>query len=482
MRTFFEQVLANAHAAPERPLFSDAAGTLTRRGLLVEAGRLAAQFPASARVVGLLLPNGREWAVAAFACLMSGRIAVPLPPFFSPAQLAHVIGDAGIDLVLTTAGAPALPGLPCLSVRLGDGEGPWPSYREGFGAIIYTSGSTGRPKGVRHESGQLGWSAAALASAIGATAEDSYLSVLPLALLLEALCAVLVPALVGGRTYFDTALADAVGRGQPTGLAATYARHQPTVGVLVPELLRLWVGELAATGRKAPESLRFVAVGGAPVPAGVAAAAWQLGIPVHEGYGLSECCAVVALNRPGARVAGTVGAPLPGLAISLAADGEILVDGPSATDGYLGGPPARRPWATGDLGVFDDAGRLRVLGRKDNVIVTVLGRNVSAEWVETTLLDDPDIAACAVVEAQGAVAALILPTARAETALTTDPARLVAQVAARCAGLPAYARPVRIEAMTRAEALALQLLTGNGRMRRQAVRAHFAAATSAGAA
>ncbi len=482
MRSFFEQVLGRAHAAPELPLFSDAGGTLTRGGLLAEAGRLAALFPASARVVGLTLPNGREWAVAAFACLASGRIAVPLPPFFSPTQLAHVICDAGIDLVLTPAETPPLPGLPCLPVQLGDGEGPWPSYREGFGAIIYTSGSTGRPKGVRHESGQLGWSAAALARAIGATAADSYLSVLPLPLLLEALCAVLVPALVGGRTHFDTALSNAVGRGQPSSLAAAYARHRPTVGVLVPELLRLWVGELAATGRMAPESLRFVAVGGAPVPAGVAAAAWQLGIPVHEGYGLSECCAVVALNRPGARVAGTVGAPLPGLVVSLAADGEILVDGPSVTDGYLGGPPARRPWATGDLGVFDDAGRLRVLGRKDNVIVTALGRNVSAEWVETTLLDDPDITACAVVEAAGAVAALILPTRRAETALTTDRGRLVAQVAARCSGLPAYARPVRIEAMTRAEALALQLLTGNGRMRRQAVRAHFAAAASAGAA
>lgn len=481
MRSFFEQVLGRAHAAPELPLFSDAGGTLTRSGLLAEAGRLAAHFPASARVVGLALPNGREWAVAAFACLASGRIAVPLPPFFSPTQLAHVIGDAGIDLVLTPAGTPPLPGLSCLPVQLGNGEGPWPSYREGFGAIIYTSGSTGRPEGVRHESGQLGWSAAALATAIGATAADSYLSVLPLPLLLEALCAVLVPALVGGRTHFDTALSNAVGHGQPSSLAAAYARHRPTVGVLVPELLRLWVGELAATGRMAPDSLRFVAVGGAPVPAGVAAAAWQLGIPVHEGYGLSECCAVVALNRPGARVAGTVGAPLPGLAVSLASDGEILVDGPSVTDGYLGGAPARRPWATGDLGAFDAAGWLRVLGRKDNVIVTAFGRNVSAEWVETTLLDDPDIAACAVVEAAGAVAALILPTARAETTLTTDTARLVAQVAARCAGLPAYARPVRIEAMTRAEAQALQLLTGNGRMRRPAVRAHFATA-SAGAA
>jgi long-subunit acyl-CoA synthetase (AMP-forming) len=140
--------------------------------------------------------------------------------------------------------------------------------------------------------------------------------------------------------------------------------------------------------------------------------AWRLGIPVHEGYGLSECCSVVAVNRPGARIAGTVGEPLPGLSVTIR-NGEIHVDGPSVTDGYLGGSAARRPWATGDLGALDEAGRLTVFGRKDNLVVTAFGRNVGPEWVESALLDDPGIAFCAVAAAGAGLAALVVPTPHA---------------------------------------------------------------------
>jgi len=72
---------------------------------------------------------------------------------------------------------------------------------DGFGQIIYTSGSTGQPKGVRHESGQIAWSAAALAAATGATAEDTYLSVLPLPLLLETICSIFIPAMLGAYVH-----------------------------------------------------------------------------------------------------------------------------------------------------------------------------------------------------------------------------------------------------------------------------------------
>ena len=78
----------------------------------------------------------------------------------------------------------------------------------------HTSGSTGEPKGVRLEGGQIAWSSASSpASAVGASERNSYLSVLPLPLLLEVICAVIIPALVGGRVYFEAALADALGSG-----------------------------------------------------------------------------------------------------------------------------------------------------------------------------------------------------------------------------------------------------------------------------
>lgn len=468
MRTFLEAVASHARQDPDRIAFTDPRGALTRSGLLGDAARLAARLPREARVVGLLLPNGREWAVAQLACVVSGRISVPLPTFFSTQQLSHVIRDAGVQIILAPdeGGAHVPEGIARSSVSVTGEGGAMPDVQEGFGTIIYTSGSTGHPKGVHHGSGQVGWSAGALAAAIGAGAADSYLSVLPLSLLLESICAIFVPALVGGRTHFATALSDAVGRGEAGGIAAAFAAHRPTTGVVVPELLRVWVAELLATGRRAPDSLRFIAAGGAAVPAETAAAAWQLGIPVHEGYGLSECCSVVAVNRPGARAAGTVGAPLAGLAISIR-DGEILVDGPSVMDSYVGGPAAARPWPTGDLGALDEEGHLVVFGRKDNLIVTALGRNVSPEWVEAALLDDPGIALCAVGELEGDLGVLIVPAPGAEDWFAkADRRALIARVAARCAGLPAYAHPTRIGVVGLADARASGLLTGNGRIRR----------------
>ena len=122
----------------------------------------------------------------------------------------------------------------------------------------------------------------------------------------------------------------------------------------------------------------------------------RLGIPLFEGYGLSECCSVVALNRPGATRAGSVGQPLEGLRVQIE-DGEIVVEGPSLMDGYLHEdslPPFR--WRTGDLGCLDKDGFLTVYGRRDNLIITPSGRNINPEWVETTLLDEANIAACVV--------------------------------------------------------------------------------------
>ncbi len=469
MRTFVESVAGHARRAPDRIAFTDPDGAITRAGLLADAARLVAALPPTARVVGLLLPNGRAYAVAQMALVAAGRIAVPLPGFFSPAQIAHVVRDAGIELILVAPGGEkAVPeGIARQAVTVTGTPGAQPAFREGYGTLIYTSGSTGAPKGVRHESGQVGWSAAALADAIGAREDDTYLSVLPLSLLLESICALFIPSLVGGSVHFETAVSERIGSGTVSGIAATFARHRPTTGVLVPELLRLWVAELAAARARAPDSLRVVAVGGAPRTQQVAEAAWNLGIPVHEGYGLSECGSVVAVNRPGRRMAGTVGEPLPGLTLTLV-DGELHVDGPCVTDGYLRRTPATRPWPTGDLAGLDADGRLTISGRKDNLIVTPLGRNVSPEWVETALLADPYIASCAVAADPEGLAALVVPVPpAAEWFAHAGRAAVEARVAATCAGLPAYARPARVRVIDVPAAKAAGLFTDNGRIRRR---------------
>ena len=118
-------------------------------------------------------------------------------------------------------------------------------------------------------------------------------------------------------------------------------------------------------------------------------AARRGGLPVYEGYGLSECASVVSLNTPGADRPGTAGRPLPHLRLGVR-DGELTVSGSSFL-GYLGAPDSWRPERvrTGDLGALDADGFVQVQGRRDNLIVTSFGRNLSPEWVEAELLAGP---------------------------------------------------------------------------------------------
>lgn len=474
----FDLVLAHMRADGDALAFSDSGTRLTRRQFVAAVGNLARQLHRMPATVGILMPNGVAWAVAVVAAAVAGKTIVPLPTFFSPAQIAHIAADAGVGLVLTDSPStmPVPSGLRTLSVVVDTTTPNHVRPTGSFSAIIYTSGSTGTPKGVRLGERQIAWSTRALAEASAASEADRYLSILPLSLLLEMLAAVFVPMTFGGRTHFDRDVADAVGRGAVRSLAATFEHHRPTSTVLLPQLLKVWATELAMSGHRAPEDLRFIAVGGAPVPPVLAERAIDLGIPIHEGYGLSECCSVVALNRPGHRVAGTVGRPLEGLDVRID-DGEIVVDGPSVTSGYLGRSDHEGPWRTGDLGRFDESGHLVVLGRRDNMIVTGYGRNVSPEWVETTLLDDARLAlACVSGGGERPLTALLMPVPAAERwFLDASEAELAALVARLTADLPAYARPERAVALSLASARLAGLLTDNGRVRRGPVADHLEA-------
>jgi long-subunit acyl-CoA synthetase (AMP-forming) len=466
MRRLFDSMKRHASEAGDLIAVSDQHGRLSRSELFARVAGLAADLKSKPRTVGIYAPNGLAWVMAQLACAFAGKIVVPLPTFFSPAQLGHVVRDASVDLILASERTTALAlqsGVPTEVIdihRVGTGL---PDAIDGFGQIIYTSGSTGQPKGVRHESGQIAWSAVALGSATGAAATDSYLSALPLPLLLETICSIFIPTLLGAYVHFDTGLAEQVGRGDATGIAKAFETHRPTMSVLVPQLLKHWVAELHAIGQPAPSSLRFVAVGGAPVPKQVSDAAWNLGIPVHEGYGLSECCSVVTVNRPGERRPGTVGQPLSGLSVSID-NGEIVVDGPSITDGYLGQEPAHRPWRTGDLGVIDPDGFLTVHGRKDSLLVTSFGRNVSPEWIETMLLSDPRIAFCTVAgHGEPHLTALLIPSAQgAAWFAKATSADILDLFSDHCSEAPEYAVPRACVVVSLAEALNNQLLS-NGR-------------------
>ncbi len=481
MREVYESLRRHASSDGKRLIFSDGVKRLSRQELLASTGALLQRLPPHVNRIGILAPNGVDWAVAQTVGAAGGKTIVPLPPFFSAEQLGHIVRDAGVELILCSD--------TLRSTAIGCGVATQPiacdpsaepvAFVEGFEQIIYTSGSTGHPKGVRLGARQLGWSAQALAEATQARETDSFLSILPLSLLLETISAILLPLLVGGRAHFASESASIFDGAQRLDLVSVFEDSPSTCTVLAPQLLGLWVQQLMIAGRRAPEGLRFVAVGGAPTPPSLIEAAWAVGIPVYEGYGLSECCSVVTLNGPGALKRGTVGRPLRGLEISID-DGEIVVEGPSVMKGYLGGPQLSGAWRTGDLGGLDEAGYLTVFGRKDNLLVTSQGRNVSPEWIESMLLADPRVGLCMVFgHGEPHLSALIVPSAvGAEWFAKAGRDGALKLVSHSCAAAPSYATPREVILATSQRLMELGLLTSNGRFRRKATAAHFAGATA----
>ncbi|MCB1773097.1 MAG: AMP-binding protein, partial [Gammaproteobacteria bacterium] len=210
--------------------------------------------------------------------------------------------------------------------------------------------------------------------------------------------------------------------------------------------------------------LRFAAIGGAPVSSRLLSRAVDLGLPVYEGYGLSECSSVVCLNTPSHNRPGSVGRPLPHVDLAIADDGEVIVR-KSGFRGYVGQSGAARvDWRTGDVGALDADGFLYLHGRRRNVFITAFGRNVAPEWVERELTLEWPISQVAVFGEARPFNVAVIVAAEAATVAQVDEA-----VASVNRTLPDYARVGR---WVRAETPFLTangLLTGTGRVRRQQV-------------
>jgi long-subunit acyl-CoA synthetase (AMP-forming) len=279
--------------------------------------------------------------------------------------------------------------------------------------VTYTSGTTGQPKGVCLSGETMQKVTVSLCEAVQAGPQDRALSLLPLSTLLENIAGLYAPLWVGAQVQLPNlascGMAGSSGL-KPKQLFGTLAAYAPTTTTLVPQLLKLMV-ECIGAGIPVPESLRFVAVGGAPTPSGLLERARALGVPVFQGYGLSEAGSVACLNTPSNDRRGSVGRPLPHLQVSIAGDGEVLVSGKLLL-GYLGhtGHEASEPWHTGDLGYLDKDGFLFLTGRKKTAYATAYGRNVSPEWVESELTSHPLIAQAAVFgEGQANNVAVLVP-------------------------------------------------------------------------
>ena len=401
------------------------------------------------RVAGLAADNGVDWVVADLAAERAGVVLVPLPAFFTAGQLEHVVAASGMDSVLGArlAGFEAV----------GEFEGlRWshrpcetPALSRGTSKLTFTSGTTGAPKGVALRSAQQWAVARSIAGVARALALRRHLCLLPLSVLLENVAGVYA-ALAAEMQFCVPSLAEVGMRGSSgfdaDACLAAIEHWQAESVILLPQMLAA-LASAVERGAVAPRSLKFAAVGGARVSPALIQRARALGVPAYEGYGLSECASVVALNVPGADRPGSVGRPLPHVRVHID-EREIVVDG----------------IRTGDLGRVDEDGYLHIDGRRRNVLITSFGRNVSPEWPEAELLAGGAIAQAAVFgEARARLCALVVPAPDATSEA------IEAQVRAANQRLPDYAR---VGAWLRADEPFTPrngFATANGRARRDAL-------------
>jgi long-subunit acyl-CoA synthetase (AMP-forming) len=487
MSQVFQAVSEHARLRPDAIALQGADDALSYAGLIERVKACSSGLSRTGlHAFGLLADNGIDWAVADLAALFGDQLLVPLPPFFSPQQLQHAIRDSGLEAILTDQPERVT------TLLSGQVERVDAAYAGNLSLlrltqastvhvpahtakITYTSGTTGNPKGVCLSRMAMESVAQSLCQATAAVPEDRHLGLLPLSTLLENIGGIYVPLLAGATACVlplqQVGLSGAAALDTAVMLRAMHSQRASTA-IMVPQMLHALTAAIGM-GAPAPAHLRFVAVGGAPVSPSLLENAARLGVPVYEGYGLSECASVVAVNTPGANVPGSVGRPLPHVRIGFAEDGEIRVGG-AVFDGYLGlpeQPDSDGMWATGDTGYLDEQGYLHLTGRKKNMFITSFGRNVAPEWVERELTIQPAIAQAAVFgEARPWNVAVIVPRPLPGQGVAQSVAGAVAMANTL---LPDYARIKCWLIATEPFTPQNGLLTTNGRLRRAEIAALY---------
>lgn len=353
-------------------------------------------------------------------------------------------GVAGVTTLaaLLAAGAPSM-----------DGRARWDAAwtsvgREQVATIVHTIGVDGEPWGVVMSHANLLHSFQAVAQAIPISPDDRALSVLPMSHMFERGAGILAALGIGASVAFadrkiERWAAD-MAQVRPTMMAAIplfFERIEQRIGLAVatgPAYQRALFGWATGLGRQhyrnhvagrsdgrwlrarrwvahrtvlAPVRnsfggrLKYLMSGGAALPESTGLFFESLGIPILEGYGLTETAPILTANRPDSYRYGTVGSPVAGTELRLdPTSGEIQARGPQVMLGYFDRPAdtARaldaEGWLrTGDVGTFDDAGRLRITGRIKNLLVLATGKNVAPAPIEAALEQSPFIARAVVV-------------------------------------------------------------------------------------
>jgi len=431
------------------------------------------------RVV-ILSESRVEWCAADLAILSIGAVSVPIYPTLPVGQIEPLLGDSGAVAAFVSdaaqrakidAASPAASSVRWIHTFDSD---PWPEPAPGaldpsipvkpdqVATIIYTSGTTGEPKGVMLTHGNIVSEVLIALRAMQLLPTDTYLSFLPLSHVFER-CNGYYTMLYAGVTV---AYAES-----PDRLPANLMEVRPTIILAVPRVyekilargeetaaekgfpLRAvwhWARRLAiewatrrAEGkpvsawmsiqRRIADALvykkirarlggkaRMMVSGGAPLHVDVALFFYGAGLPIFEGYGLTETSSGVAVNGFGKHKVGTVGPVFSGVDVRIAEDGEIMVRGPVVMKGYWQKPGATEAvlkdgwFQTGDIGELDADGYLRITDRKKDLLVTSGGKKIAPQPIEAALKAALGIQEALLVgDGEKFISALIVPAPKA---------------------------------------------------------------------
>jgi long-chain acyl-CoA synthetase len=420
--------------------------------------------------IALVAHNHPDWAAAYFGVLFAGATVVPVDPGCSPDAFTRILVDskaraALCDTRVKERFADRLAGVTVLDLHeatlMGDdGQAdelavlPVRVAPHDIASLLYTSGTTAAPKGVMLTHANFTSLIAGLAPLFPLKPGDRVLSVLPLHHTFEFTCGLLLPLSRGARVVYvgdvtSERLAKGLELGRVTAMVGVPALWQllerrilsqvkskgplaETAFHLGTELNRLLGAKFGVDVGRAlfgavHESLggrvKYLISGGAALPHGTHKLFAGLGLPLIEGYGLTEAAPVLTVTRGKSR-AGQVGKAVPGVEVKVVERndegvGEVVARGPNVMAGYTRAEDTRAAidaegWLhTGDLGKLDPQGRLSIVGRLKDVIVTATGENVHPDDLEREIGEVEHIAELAVVgvEARGAerVACLAVP-------------------------------------------------------------------------
>ncbi|MGB9720087.1 MAG: AMP-dependent synthetase/ligase [bacterium] len=388
---------------------------------------------------GVLGENSPHWAISYLAINRAGLVCVPLDVMLSEGELLHILRESGAKGVICsdnyTYKVEAIKGeLKDLKWLINMKQIPQFSETkeevaidinpDSLAVLIFTSGTTGLAKAVMLSHKNIIANLLAIEKVIPVYEDDTFVSVIPMHHTFEATCGFLYPLYRGSAIYYPPSL-------KPNELIATMKEARVTCLIAVPLLFEKFLAGLHRKIASAPiptkvifstisgissvlrflrrplfgkvrkemglGNLRLTVSGGAALSTKVARGLEMLGIPILQGYGLTESAPVISVNPPERPKNNSVGKPIPGVEVKIYEPdengiGEIIARGPNVMLGYYNNKEAtdeilKHGWLyTGDLGYIDNEGYIYITGRKKSLIVTATGKNIIPEELEEKLI------------------------------------------------------------------------------------------------